>query len=204
MNSLYSEYQRQRTQYIYPPSPSASEPEHQASVAQRLRQLQAEVAALETDLATSADAAKDDDAEDEPDTGEMLKGLVEVRGRLERMRVNKEGRGRLGGAVTEEGFPGSVTNGTKQGTSTKDAQKEVPNTDEEKVEEKGEPKASSIAEMDKRVGQLEDLVGSSSTTLDEVRLGSICATYQTLTTDFFSLLLFQRLCCRSLLSSTPN
>lgn len=80
-----------------------------------------------------------------------MKGLVDVRGRLEKVSKAKDGRGKLVDRVL----------GAKEGTTNQ----EIPNENERTREES---EVSNVAEMDRRVGELERLVGSSGTTLDEV------------------------------------
>ncbi|KAJ7287720.1 Dynamitin-domain-containing protein [Mycena rebaudengoi] len=126
---------RPRTHYAYPPSPtdptSPVEPSTSRPVplSQRLRALQAEITSLETELSDPANPLLyKEREEDTVDPGELIRGLVDVRGRLDKIRKDKEGRGRL---------------------------------------EAGKPNVRSIVEMDRRVGELEKLVGSSTAALDE-------------------------------------
>jgi nuclear migration protein JNM1 len=94
------------------------------------------------------------------DAGEMIRGLVGVRRRLEQVRMGREGRGRLVGVVLGDGGRDGSVEDAEQTQSTNDIGKE---SKRETV-----PEARSVVEMDKRVGELEKLVGSVSTTLDEV------------------------------------
>ena len=110
-----------------------------------------------------------DDADGAPDAGELLKGLVDVRGRLAHIRAQREGRGRLVGVVTGDGTKEAARNAPP--AVREDTQEEDSDEDEDETKEtdrSGVP-ARSIAEMDRRVGQLEELIGSASTTLDEAR-----------------------------------
>ena len=95
------------------------------------------------------------------DPGELIRGLVDVRSRLHKIKKGKEGRARLVGAILEsEGT-------TEDGTSTTREEKET------KREDKAAPpktELQTMVDLDKRVGQLEGLVGASSTALDEVWL----------------------------------
>ncbi|KAG8213793.1 amino acid permease-domain-containing protein [Butyriboletus roseoflavus] len=164
---------RHRTRYAYPPSPSPSSSRSSSSsrsptrtlpLPARLRALQAELAALEAELedpSNPALQAREKDGEG-VDPGEMIRGLVDVRRRLEKVRRGREGRGRLVGVVVGEGEDRDTDEEDKEGED-----------DQDKVEGgtiKGSgdvPGARSIVEMDKRVGELEKLVGSVSATLDE-------------------------------------
>lgn len=99
------------------------------------------------------------------DPGELMRGLVDVRGRLEKVKKGKEGRERLVGVVL----------GRTETESIKKDQNE-PLGKEGKVVEgktrfegaKDEEESTALSELDHRVGELEDLIGSSSVALDEV------------------------------------
>ncbi|KAF8919997.1 Dynamitin-domain-containing protein [Mucidula mucida] len=104
----------------------------------RLKALQAELSALETAVA-DADPTEDKDM----DTGELLRGLVDVRSRLIALR---KGRGRLVGAVLAERGPLETETPKESATPTG---------------------SGSLVGLDERVGELEKLVGSSTTALDE-------------------------------------
>lgn len=85
------------------------------------------------------------------DPGVLMKGLVDVRSRLERVSKTKDGRGKLVDRVV----------GASEGTTTQ----AVLDGKGQAIDESEPP---SIAEVDRRVGELESLVGSSGTILDEV------------------------------------
>ncbi|KAJ7262305.1 Dynamitin-domain-containing protein [Mycena haematopus] len=152
---------RQRTHYAYPPSPtdptSPIEPSTSRPVplSQRLRALQAEVMALETELADPANPLLfKEREEDTVDPGELIRGLVDVRGKLDKIRQGREGRGRLVGVIL--------------GQDEKEPDTKPPkNSVRSGADESGKPNVRSIVEMDRRVGELEKLVGSSTATLDE-------------------------------------
>ena len=99
------------------------------------------------------------------DPGEMIRGLVDVRGRLEKISKGKEGRGRLvsvvmGNGEIEVGDDGKKKFEGNEGKKAGDGKKDF---------EKGRaPDVRSVVEMDRRVGELEKLIGSSSVALDEV------------------------------------
>jgi nuclear migration protein JNM1 len=89
------------------------------------------------------------------DPGELLRGLVDVRGRLEKINGNKTGRGKLVNAVMDGGRPALLDAGPTDSTSAaKKAERLVSTQD--------------LAELDERVGELESVIGSSTTSLDEV------------------------------------
>ncbi|KAJ7502753.1 Dynamitin-domain-containing protein [Mycena galericulata] len=152
---------RPRTHYAYPPSPtdpaSPIEPSTSRPVplSQRLRALQAEVMSLETELADPANPLLfKEREEDSVDPGELIRGLVDVRGRLDKIRKGKEGRGRLVGVILGQD--------DEREPDSKQSKSAIAPPDES-----GKPNVRSIVEMDRRVGELEKLVGSSTAALDE-------------------------------------
>ncbi|KAG6857283.1 hypothetical protein H0H87_007117 [Tephrocybe sp. NHM501043] len=147
-----------RTYYAYPPSPTDTSPPpttRSLPLSARLRSLQTELLALESELAdpSNPQLAKEREV-DNVDPGELIRGLVDVRGRLDKIRKEKEGRAKLVGTII--GDDGEVREVEGKETTEK-AEKEAPS----------KPEARSIAEMDRRVGDLENLVGSSRASLDE-------------------------------------
>ncbi|KAG6906219.1 hypothetical protein DXG01_015158 [Tephrocybe rancida] len=143
--------QHPRTQYTSSPSP----PPTRAGLPTRLHALQAELVSLEAELADPSNPALQASG---VDAGELIRGLVDVRGRLERIKKGKEGRGRLVGAVLAEDVE------EDESALEKEKDKEETNSKEEAA---GKPDARNVAEMDRRVGELEKLVGSSSASLDD-------------------------------------
>ncbi|KAJ7072476.1 Dynamitin-domain-containing protein [Mycena amicta] len=153
-----AEKRRERTHYMYPPSPTdptspdEPSPSRPVPLSQRLRALQAELLSLETELADPANPLlfkeRDDDV---VDPGELIRGLVDVRSRLDKIRKGKEGRGKLVGAILGQDVPREFDR--KDGAA--------PPGEPEK------PTVRTIVEMDRRVGELEKLVGSSTATIDE-------------------------------------
>ena len=132
--------------------------------------LQAELTALEAELedpSNPALQAREKNGGAAVDPGEMIRGLVDVRRRLEKVRRGREGRGRLVGVVL----------GTGVGGERSESEDEDEDEDRHDGQQQGkggikgsvDPDVKSIVEMDKRVGELEKLVGSVSATLDEVR-----------------------------------
>ena len=99
-------------------------------------------------------------SEENIDPGELIRGLTDGRRRLGQIKKDKEGRGRLVEMITSEGAEGKgEVGGEGEGES---GGKEKP--------KKGEKEeVRSVVEIDKRVGELEKLVGAATTVLDEVR-----------------------------------
>ncbi|KAF8647143.1 hypothetical protein AX16_006974 [Volvariella volvacea WC 439] len=172
-----AERRRVRTHYAYPPSPSSPSsptfPPTQTlgapggkplSLSARLKLLQNELKLLENELAdpTNPQLHKDS-GEEGVDAGELIKGLVDVRGRLEKIKKVKEGRGRLVGVVLAD------SNEKSEGNTTvgEESVNEGARRDEQLPQGETKSDVKSIVDMDKRVGELEKLVGSSSTVLDE-------------------------------------
>ena len=91
-----------------------------------------------------------------------MRGLVDVRGRLEKVKKTREGRGRLVGVVLADDKEVESAGRTTQASGLKDEQ------GGKQVEKDSEGK-SSLTELDRRLGELEELIGSSSVALDEVR-----------------------------------
>ena len=170
---------RHRTRYAYPPSSSSSggsrsstpSPTRTLPLPARLRALQAELAALETELEDPSNPAlqareKNGEA---VDPGEMIRGLVDVRRRLEKVRRGREGRGRLVGVVVgEDQDKGGDGDEDEDEDEQGEGEGEARANDGAAVRGVDVPEARRIVEMDKRVGELEKLVGSVSATLDEV------------------------------------
>jgi len=94
--------------------------------------------------------------EDNVDPGELIKDLVVVRSRLDKIRKGREGRARLIGTVLDGNRP--------------EPEDEVSDSD---IEDSNSPEASkmrNLIDLDKRVEVLEMLIGSSNAALDEVIL----------------------------------
>ncbi|KAI6038481.1 Dynamitin-domain-containing protein [Pisolithus marmoratus] len=164
---------RQRTRYTYPPSPSSSRsrstsrsspPTRHLSLPARLRALQAELVALEAELADPSNPALQAREEDGDviDPGEMIMGLVDVRERLEKVRHAREGRGKLVSVVLGEKHRGGTGEERDHEGSRERNEKGSHVKDSAVV-----PESRNITEMDKRVGELEKLIGSVNITLDE-------------------------------------
>jgi nuclear migration protein JNM1 len=135
-----------------------------------LRSLQNELAALETELADPSNPllAKERE-EDNVDPGELIRGLVDVRGRLEKISKGKEGRGRLVNVVMGNGEIDIAGDGKKIVDGIQKGGEGRKSGDRKKDHEKGQASdIRTVVEIDRRVGELEKLVGSSSTALDEV------------------------------------
>ena len=157
---LCIERHRARTRYAYPPSPTSSDPPESPTrgpppLSYRLRTLQAELSALEADISDPTNPLLVNEQDSGIDPGELLRGLVEVRGRLGKINETKTGRGKLVNAVIDGVRPGlpdaNLTESTPVGQR---AERQVNPQD--------------LAELDERVGELESAIGSSTTSLDEV------------------------------------
>ena len=184
-----TEHHRNKVQYVYPPSPTSNSPSRPSSpgqgtsslpLSQRLRLLQAEVAALEVELSdpTNPLLRKEKEAGHAADPGELIRGMVDVKRRIEKISRAREGRGRLvsvvlGESDVEEDIV-KIAEPTpkpkkKEGEEGKDGEAQKTKPQLVLPAEPKAPEVRDIAEMDRRVGELEKLVGSSSTALDEVR-----------------------------------
>jgi len=86
------------------------------------------------------------------DPGVLMKGLLDVRSRLEKVTKTKEGRGKLVERIIK--------------ADEEVSRQEIPPTDSKPALVDHEVPDLSV--IDKRLGQLESLVGASGTTLDEV------------------------------------
>ncbi|KAI0373413.1 hypothetical protein BV20DRAFT_962552 [Pilatotrama ljubarskyi] len=170
-------HHRPKVQYVYPPSPSPDEESRPASpthssipLSQRLRLLQAEVAALENELSdpTNPLLRKEKEA-GHADPGELIRGMVDVKRRIEKISKARQGRGKLvsvvlGESDTEDAHQAKPAAGE---TDAKKAESAKPAAPSPSAKPKT-PEVRDIAEMDRRVGELEKLVGSSSAPLDEL------------------------------------
>lgn len=127
------------------------------SLSQRLRALQNELLSLENELSDPANPLIQKEREEEQvDPGELIRGLVDVRTRLEKIKKGKEGRARLVNVVLDGDFASKEKVTTKSKVLTSDP--DTPAKSEMQV----------MIQIDQRVGELERIVGSSSTALDEV------------------------------------
>ncbi|KAI0741483.1 hypothetical protein C8Q80DRAFT_1110264 [Daedaleopsis nitida] len=160
-----------KVQYVYPSSPTSNEPSGPPSptqgaipLSQRLRLLQAEVAALETELSdpTNPLLRKEKEAGN-ADPGELIRGMVDVKRRIEKISKAREGRSKLVSVVLGESDAEEAPADTTQEPEKKPEPVKKPETSAPR-----NPEVRDIVEMDKRVGELEKLVGSSSTSLDEL------------------------------------
>lgn len=103
--------------------------------------------------------------DDVVDPGELIRGLVDVRGRLEKIRKDKQGRGKLVGVVLGE----HDGQGIHEADGLSHAiLKQARDSSLTRADKPRKSDARSIVEMDRRVGELENILGSSSVPLDEV------------------------------------
>jgi len=127
--------------------------------------LQSELTSLESALADPANPLLARDREEgKVDPGHLLKGLVDVKARLAKFSTGHEGRVRLVQDVLRDPAP---VDQAAETTLEKDA---TANSEDARARHKATESTKDIAEMDRRVGELEKLIGSASTSLDEVRL----------------------------------
>jgi len=125
--------------------------------------LQSELASLETELADPANPLLARDREESHvDPGHLLKGLVDVKARLAKFSASNEGRVRLVQGVLQDPPPIAHTAETFPEKNGSDVNKKA------KEPQQSLETARDVAEVDRRVGELEKLVGSASTSLDEV------------------------------------
>ncbi|KAH9978719.1 hypothetical protein BGW80DRAFT_1280590 [Lactifluus volemus] len=135
---------RERSLYKFPPSRTPSPtPTHPPSLALRLKLLQSELVSLESELADPASPLLARDRE-------QSHGLVDVKARLAKFSVGHEDRVRLVQGVLQDLPPWKSENGNN------------------KEEHKPLETAKDVAEIDRRVGELERLIGSAGTSLDDL------------------------------------
>lgn len=152
---------RDRSLYKYPSTRSESpSPSHPPSLAVRLRLLQAELASLETELSDPSNSTVQTE-EGHVDPGELIQSLVDVKSRLEKFNTKQDGRSKLVKEVLKED---PAEREGKEGEVSGSAQKEGED------EGKSKSEVQDLAGIDRRLGEIEKLVGSASTSLDEVRL----------------------------------
>ena len=155
-------------QYAYPPSPEGSPSLLELTsgtrpipLSQRLRALQNELLALENELADPANPLLQKEREEEHvDPGELIRGLVDVRTRLDKIKKGKEGRARLVSVVVDGDIVSKERASTSPPTGGKDSLSEHDTTAKSDVQV--------MVDIDHRVGELEHVIGSSSASLDEV------------------------------------
>jgi nuclear migration protein JNM1 len=126
--------------------------------------LQSELASLETELADPANPLLAREREESHvDPGDLLKGLVDVKARLGKFSAGQQGRVRLVQGVLQD--PPPVVHSTETAPENNGGDENM----EAKESSKSLETAKSVADMDRRIGEIEKLVGSASTSLDEVR-----------------------------------
>lgn len=117
------------------------------------------MASLETELSDPSNPVVQTE-EGHVDPGELIQSLVDVKSRLEKFNMKQDGRAKLVKEVLKEK---PATDENEEGGVNGSAQKED--------EDEGKPKSEvqDLAAIDRRLGEIEKLVGSASTSLDEVR-----------------------------------
>lgn len=109
---------------------------------------------------------------------ELIRDIVDAKSRLEKIGKERESRGRLVNAVMQEEPPRTTVNEKedKERIVKSSEDDEAGARDNDKTAAKSAQDMSAtatmsvrdIAEMDKRVGELEKIVGTSTTAIDEV------------------------------------
>lgn len=162
---------RARIHYTYPSSPTSSGSERDSPArhwtssqklpfSQRLQVIKREVEVLEQEIHAQDESKEAHDAQTNP--AELIRELADVKARLNKVgtaAVKDGGRSKLVNAVLADGVGES---------EVKTEPKEVV-AEEKKVEVKEGDMTAFTAEIDRRLGALEKAIGSSTTTLDEVR-----------------------------------
>ena len=127
-----------------------------------MRSLQAELSALEYELADPSNPLIQREREEENvDPGELIRGLVDVRTRLDKIRKVKEGRARLVGAVLE-----GDSHPKDQGNKKLEEDKATDIDDKLNLNSE----MQTMVNIDRRVRELETIIGSSNMSLDEVQV----------------------------------
>jgi nuclear migration protein JNM1 len=127
-----------------------------------LRSLQIELSALEHELADPSNPLIQREREEENvDPGELIRGLVDVRTRLDKIRKVKEGRARLVSVVLEgDSLPKDQGN--------KKLEEDKATNIDDKLNLNSE--MQTMVSIDRRVRELETIIGSSNMSLDEVQV----------------------------------
>ncbi|KAF5321184.1 hypothetical protein D9619_001394 [Psilocybe cf. subviscida] len=157
---------RNKSLYEYPASSDSISPvdgtdaPRSVPLSHRLRALQIELLSLENELADPANPLLQKEREAENvDAGELIRGLVDVRSRLDKIKKGKEGRAKLLEQVLE------TDSVHAHDAPSKSSEKATPILGDAKVTPKSE--VETMVDLDRRVRELESLVGSSGTALDE-------------------------------------
>lgn len=161
---------RERVLYSYSASsPSSS---RSPSPSKSHLPLSERIAAMKQNLAIlEAEAAHDAGENDEPT--ELMRELSGMRGRL----AGVSGRSRLISAVVngkQKAKLGDAGDSQTQNVGTHDAEPRVRQEAVRVNESNGTDGGHGVVDMDKRIAQLEKLIGSSGTSLDEVNCHFLC------------------------------
>lgn len=134
---------------------------------------------MKTELALlEADAVTTSVENDGGETAELIRDIVHAKSRLEKIGKEREIRGRLVNTVMQEEPHRTMVNEDKapgvKGSEDDEVEARVDDkTAAKSAQDMGATATMSvrdIAEMDKRVGELEKIVGASTTAIDEVRV----------------------------------
>ena len=130
-----------------------------------MERLKADLAALESEVADSQKAENAEGAE-ELGAGELISEVADVKSRLEKIgkmkgTVHKTGREKLVDAMVQD-------EAERERKVIKKAMEKAAVGDNEE-EKKSKFEVKDVAEMDRRLGELEKAVGASSAVVDDVR-----------------------------------
>ncbi|KAG8900465.1 hypothetical protein FRB99_006034 [Tulasnella sp. 403] len=158
-----------KTVYAYPVSPGgsrspsptdASSSKRAPPLRTRLRALQQELHAIEAEMADPSNPLLFEEGEGGPvDMGEMLKGLVEVRGRLSNLGGLHIAGTKREGLVEKAVAAGKIDHQRKSSTQSVERQ---PTGGKAPL-----PDSKTLVELDHRISELEKVMGSNNTALDE-------------------------------------
>ncbi|KAJ3807051.1 Dynamitin-domain-containing protein [Lentinula aff. lateritia] len=158
---------RHRTRYAYPPSATQSgsssadeETSRPIPLSRRLKGLQAELSSLEAELVDPSSPLFLNDEVNDANPGELLRGLVDVRGRVNQISRSTEGRGKLVKSILSQQQLGSIR-------LSKGEEPKPTLIEDEMNETRVAGDIHNLVEMDRRVAELERLLGTSTTAVDE-------------------------------------
>lgn len=163
---------RFRDVYSYSASPSRSRTPSPSSkskrpLSSRLDSLRRQVEAIEAELSNTSNLHQDDAKETDPTA--IMRGLVEIRGKLEGLGSSASTGGTGTNALNRalDSVRAKPTTEQPSSPGTDNAPKET-----DSLADKNQPEKASetkiLAELDQRLVELEKVVGASNATLDEV------------------------------------
>lgn len=146
--------------YIPPSTDAAAAP----PLSQRLNTLRHELAALEAEAQTSFTTSA---TEEELNSSELVRELSDMRTRLERVGSSSETRKKVLKGITPKPSHTEGVEGNARAGDNADHERKIKNVHE-------------VSDMDRRLGDLEKVLGSSATTLDEVSFDALHAITQSI------------------------